>query len=204
MDEETRKNLRPFLYDEVPGPRLGAGSGGGHYPRASGGGSAPDRAGQRHYVSRVPSGGPSPEIQRREAGQPDVCGTATVLLADDEAMVRDFGRAALERFGYRVLTANDGREAVRLSEENADEIKLVLVDLAMPVMGGHEVIGALKSRCARLRIIVMSGYSESEVLETFAGKGVSGFLHKPFTATRLAEEVEAVLAGPAETPAIGA
>jgi FixJ family two-component response regulator len=72
-----------------------------------------------------------------------------------------------------------------------------MLDLAMPVMGGDEVIDALKSKCGELRVIVMSGYGESEVLKTFAGKGVSGFLQKPFTATRLAEEVRAVLAHPA-------
>ncbi len=201
MDEETRKKIfDPFFTTKFLGRGLGlaavAGIIQGHH-----GAIQLQTARGRGTIFRVylPAGA-SPEIQRREAGRPDVRGTATVLLADDEAMVRDFGRAALERFGYRVLTADNGREAVRVFEENADEIGLVLVDLAMPVMGGHEVIGALKSRCARLRIIVMSGYSESEVLETFAGKGVSGFLQKPFTATRLAEEVKAVLAVPTETP----
>jgi CheY-like chemotaxis protein len=67
----------------------------------------------------------------------------------------------------------------------------------MPVMGGDEAIGLLKSQRPDLRVIGVSGYSESEALRMFAGKGVSGFLQKPFTATRLAEEVKVVLANAA-------
>lgn len=124
-------------------------------------------------------------------------GSATVLLVDDEPMVRDFGRGALERFGYRVLLAGNGREAVRMVHEHADAIELVLLDLMMPVLGGDEAIALLKAGSPGVKVIVMSGYGESEAMKLFAGEGVSAFLQKPFTAARLAETVKLVLGGPA-------
>ena len=136
----------------------------------------------------------APEVPRRAGRQSDLRGAETVLVADDEATVRDFARGALERYGYRVLTARDGGEAIRIFEENAEEVGLVLLDLTMPVMGGDDVIGVLKSGRDDLSVIVMSGYNEAEVEKKFAGKGVSGFLQKPFTAGRLAEEVKKALA----------
>ena len=198
MDEATRMRIfDPFFTTKFLGRGLGLAAVAGIVQMHHGAiqlRTAPGEGATFHVY--LPAGAAA-EVQPREARQAEARGTATVLVVDDESMVRDFARAALERFGYRVLTANDGREAVRVFEANAEEIGLVLLDLAMPVLGGDEAIGLLKSKSAGLRVIVMSGYGKSEVLKMFAGKGVSGVLQKPFTATRLAEEVRAVLAGPA-------
>ncbi len=123
----------------------------------------------------------------------DLRGDGTVLVVDDESMMRNFTRAALERFGYKVLTANNGREAIAALDVNGC-INLVLLDLSMPVMGGEETLGVLQQKCPGLKVLLMSGYGESEALRLFAGKGISSFLQKPFTAQRLAEQVKSVLA----------
>jgi two-component system cell cycle sensor histidine kinase/response regulator CckA len=135
----------------------------------------------------------APRRPRGKRRSPALHGAGTILVVDDEEIVLDVARHALEGFGYQVLTAKNGREAIEIFEANAGRISLVLLDLLMPVMGGDEVIGALQSRHSGLKVIVMSGHSQSQARKVFEGKGVSGFLEKPFTATRLAQEVKTVL-----------
>ena len=141
----------------------------------------------------LPAGDSLPAPSRAASPRPELRGSETVLVVEDEAMVRSVARSALERQGYRVLEAGNGDEGVRTFRQNADAISLVLLDLTMPVMGGEEAIGLLKSDHADLKVILMSGHSEEHAMELFGGKGVSGFLQKPFTPARLAEEVKSVL-----------
>ena len=130
------------------------------------------------------------------AGRPDaagVRGAGTVLVVDDEKTVREFARAALEKFGYRVLTAPNGLEAVRLFEREPRAVDAVLLDLRMPVLGGEDAIEALRAARPDLKVVLMSGYGEMEAARMFDGKGIAAFLQKPFTASRLAEQVKTVL-----------
>ncbi len=117
----------------------------------------------------------------------------TVLVVDDEQIVRRSAKAMLERHGYSVVLAENGKEAVDLYHVLADKIDLVLLDMTMPVMGGEETFRELKTIRADVRVILSSGYNEVEAVRRFAGKGLAGFLQKPYSALTLTEKVRAVL-----------
>ena len=121
----------------------------------------------------------------------DVVGVGTVLVVDDEAIVRDVARSMLERFGYTVLTAENGQQAVDLVRQHKDDLALVLIDLTMPVMSGEEALSHIKSIHPTLPIILSSGY-KMEAIQRFAGKGLAGFLQKPYSRARLAEKLRAL------------
>ncbi|HUP02890.1 MAG TPA: PAS domain S-box protein [Bryobacteraceae bacterium] len=121
-------------------------------------------------------------------------GSGTVLIVDDEAVVRAMAKTALERHGYAVLIADGGEAAVDLCKRHPGEIALVILDLSMPRMSGEEALPALRRIRPDIKVLISSGFSEAEAMSVFAGQRVSGFVQKPYTATRLAERVKLALA----------
>jgi CheY-like chemotaxis protein len=117
-------------------------------------------------------------------------GKAQVLVIDDERTVRQTCRAMLERSGYEVLLADNGKEGVEMFSAFADQISVILLDLAMPVMAGDRTFDEIRSISADVPVIIMTGYSESEATERFAGKGPAGFISKPFNRPQLQQAVE--------------
>jgi signal transduction histidine kinase/ActR/RegA family two-component response regulator len=119
-------------------------------------------------------------------------GTAsgTVLVVDDDDNVRPVTQQMLERLGFGVLLARDGREGLEVYRAHRDEITCVLLDLTMPVMDGEETLRELRALDPRVRVILSSGYNELEVVQRFAGQGLAGFVQKPY---RLAD-LQAALA----------
>jgi CheY-like chemotaxis protein len=123
----------------------------------------------------------------------DLAGSGIVLVVDDEEVVRRAARHALERYGYHILLANDGREALEIYQREP-AIALVLLDLTMPVMSGEETLRQLQTMDSEVRVLLTSGYNEVEAVQRFAGKGLAGFIQKPYTAASLAERVKEVMA----------
>ena len=134
----------------------------------------------------------------REAAAPPAVEAApkqekiTVLVVDDEEMVRRIAQASLEIRGYRVLLANNGLEAIQIAESHP-EIEIVLLDLTMPVMSGEEAIDRIAAARPDARVIVSTGYGQRETAARFSRKHVHGFLHKPYTSRQLTEKIESVL-----------
>ena len=111
----------------------------------------------------------------------DPCGAGqTVLVVDDEETVRTVVARMLETAGFAVLTARDGEEALTRLSQRSQDIAMVLLDLSMPRMDGLETFDRMREICAHLPIVLSSGYNEQEATRTFAGKGLSGFLQKPY------------------------
>jgi CheY-like chemotaxis protein len=128
---------------------------------------------------------PQPQRQRR-----DLSGTGTILVVDDEEIVRKVARNALECYGYAVVLAENGQIAVDLFRRMADQFTAVLLDMTMPVMGGEETLRNLQGIQPQVKVILTSGYNEVDAIRRFTGAGLAGFLQKPYTAERLAEKIK--------------
>ncbi|MBI5905390.1 MAG: PAS domain S-box protein [Deltaproteobacteria bacterium] len=122
-------------------------------------------------------------------------GTGTVLLVDDEEMVRQVGVGMLESLGFRVLTASDGQEAVELFRSRMDEIRCVVLDLTMPRMDGEETFREIRRIHPGARVILTSGYNEQQVSQRFTGEGLAGFIQKPYKRNEFQARLCRVLEG---------
>ena len=120
-------------------------------------------------------------------------GTGTILVIDDEEIVRRTAKVTLERFGYEVIVAEDGVQGVEAFRRSADRVSVVLLDMTMPVMSGEEAFRELRMIRPDIKVILSSGYNEVEAIRHFTGKGLAGFIQKPYTSVRLAETVRSVL-----------
>jgi PAS domain S-box-containing protein len=118
---------------------------------------------------------------------------ATVLVIDDEQIIRQTAKAMLERYGYTVLVAENGKEGLDLFKVLSGKIALVILDMTMPVMSGEETLRHLKLFSPEVKVLLSSGHNESEAIRRFAGKGLAGFLQKPYSAIQLAHKVKAAL-----------
>ena len=108
---------------------------------------------------------------------------------DDEATPRDFACRVLERYGYNVFVAQDGLECLEMIRRHPGEIQLVLLDLTMPGLDGRETFAALRQRTPDIATVLMSGYNEQDATQEFVGRGLAGFLAKPFAVDELMEAV---------------
>jgi PAS domain S-box-containing protein len=119
-------------------------------------------------------------------------GGDTVLVVDDEEMVRRIAQTALSLHGYRVILANNGLEAIRQARSHP-EIGLVLLDLTMPVMGGEEAISAIRQTLPGAKVIVSTGYDHREAANRFREAQVAGYLQKPYTSRQLLNKVSSII-----------
>ena len=114
---------------------------------------------------------------------------------DDEQTVREVAARMLEQAGLTVITASDGPEAIDFYRRHADEVGCVVLDLTMPQMSGEETLEELRRIRDDVRVVLSSGYSEQEVVSRFEGRGIVGFVQKPYLVSRLVTEVGQALRG---------
>jgi CheY-like chemotaxis protein len=132
--------------------------------------------------------------QTRPAGQNI---PQTILLVEDEEMLRDLGVSILESEGFRVLAAKDGVEAVALFEANSEEVGLVVCDLGLPRLGGREAFLKMKELKPSVRAIVASGYLEPTIRSEMLKAGVIDTIQKPYDFNDLLAKIRSVI-GPEE------
>lgn len=130
-----------------------------------------------------------PKMERPPASQ--WRGHGTVLVIDDEEAVRMVAGKMLKTLGFEVLSASDGEQGLRVYRVHHDAICAVLLDLTMPRMDGEETFRELRRIRAEACVILMSGFNEQEAGARFVGKGLAGFLQKPFTPDELRERLAA-------------
>ncbi len=117
----------------------------------------------------------------------------TILIVDDEQVVRQTAKSMLERCGYRVILAENGKAAVDLFSSIAGEVSLVILDVTMPVMSGDEALRHLQLIQPGVRVLLSSGHNAADAIRRFEGKRLLGFIQKPYSAARLAQAVKAAL-----------
>jgi CheY-like chemotaxis protein len=119
-------------------------------------------------------------------------GSGTILVVDDDPMVRSVARRLLESFGLTVHVAASGPEAIERVRATPAAVDAVLLDMTMPELSGPEVLARLRAIRPDLAVVLMSGYHEDE-LAAEVGAGISGFIQKPFTPAELANRMRAAL-----------
>ena len=122
----------------------------------------------------------------------------TILVVDDDSMVRSVAKEILERSGATVLLATGGEEALEIYRREGSGIDLVFLDTTMPGLSGEETFRMLRQLDPGARVVLTSGYNAQEVTSRFAGKPLSGFLQKPYSAGALIGIVARVLGGGGE------
>lgn len=120
-------------------------------------------------------------------------GKETVLLVEDEELLRELVESLLEGKGYNVLTATDGEEAVHTFKANHEKVKLVLTDLGLPKLDGWSACQRMKAVNPNVRIIVASGFLDPDAKHEMVNGGVDDFVHKPYLAMELTSKIREVL-----------
>jgi CheY-like chemotaxis protein len=143
------------------------------------------------YLPRVDEES-APPVEEK-APETVVRGTETVLLVEDEDLVRNMSRQMLEDCGYRVIEARNGIEALSVFESQNQQIDLLLTDVVMPQMGGRELAEILAERHPRIRLLYTSGYTDDAIIRQGTITEDMNFIQKPFTFESLAKKVRELL-----------
>ena len=188
MNSETREKMfEPFFSTKFTGRGLGLAALLGIVRGHKGAVTVDSEEGQGTTVTVVlpASREQASSVEIRSGETKQLRGSGTILLVDDEEIVREVTGNMLEFLGFTVLMACDGEEAVDVFRENADEIVLVLLDMKMPRMDGERAFEEIRSIRGDAHIILSSGYNEEQAARTLAGQGLSGFIQKPYNLAEL-------------------
>jgi PAS domain S-box-containing protein len=196
MDEETRKRIfEPFFTTKEEGKGTGLGL-------AMVYGVVKNHGGFVHVYSEpghgttfrihVPASG---KPERREiAASESLCGgNELILVVDDEEQIRLLSKEMLESFGYQTLLAGNGEEAIEIYGERKDEIGLVILDMVMPKMGGHETYLKMRAINPDAKVLLSTGYSQKGKAQDILDSGVMGFIQKPYRLNALLSKVRSIL-----------
>ncbi|MBN2809254.1 MAG: PAS domain S-box protein [Deltaproteobacteria bacterium] len=122
-----------------------------------------------------------------------VAGQGTILVVDDEAIVREVNVELISELGYQVISANNGRQALEIYAEKKNNIDLVILDMIMPEMSGAEVFSLLKEINPDVKVLLASGYSVEGQAARIMAQGCNGFIQKPFTLELLSNKIDIIL-----------
>jgi len=119
--------------------------------------------------------------------------THTIMVIDDEEPVREAVKDILELVEINVLQAEDGQTGIDMYQQHGAKIELILLDLSMPGMSGEEAFHLLRQINPDIRILLSSGFNETEVTARLAGQNITGFIQKPYTLDTLIDKVQQYL-----------
>jgi len=120
-------------------------------------------------------------------------GNETILIVDDHETIWDFLIEALQRLGYSVLLAENGLDAIEIYKENPNEVDMVLLDMVMPKLGGHQTFYKIREIDPEAKILLSSGYVSEDEVNDLLEQGAKGFLPKPHRISLMAKSVRKIL-----------
>ena len=197
MDEETIKNIfEPFFTTKEVGKGTGLGlfmvygiimQHKGYIDVSS----EPDEGSIfTIYLPAAPSG---TVVEQKQEGPLHLAGTETILLAEDDKSIMELTKDHLERYGYTVIAAQDGEEAVRLFQEHKDAIDFFLMDVIMPKMNGKEVLERVKKEKPHARVLFMSGYPGDVLQQRGVLEEGIALVSKPISPNDLLKKIRTML-----------
>jgi PAS domain S-box-containing protein len=205
MDEQTRNRIfEPFFTTKPPGEGTGLGlstvygivkQSGGYIAVQSvvGSGTTFTLLLPRVFESSEPGSVAQGAVQQSPSH-------GTILLVEDESAVREATKRMLRKYGFDVLEAKHGEDALILWEREALRVDVVLTDVVMPLMGGVDLVRALRAKSPRLRVVFMSGYTQGTLELSSMDESATRFLPKPFTADQLVGTLRELLRGDVRPP----
>jgi PAS domain S-box-containing protein len=201
MDQETRERIfEPFFTTKEQGKGTGLGLSTVYgIVRQSAGFIRVDSApgeGSSFRVFLPQAALAAASVHPSDLSRPGLRGTETVLITEDEQNVRDLAAEVLTSYGYRVLVAADGREALQIAEGRAGAVDLLLTDVVMPGLNGKLLAERLRASRPELRVIFMSGYADEVIGQRGLRESGAAWLPKPFSPEELAAKVREVLSLP--------
>ncbi|MBL8148489.1 MAG: PAS domain S-box protein, partial [Blastocatellia bacterium] len=122
-----------------------------------------------------------------------ISGNETILVVDDEEVLRMLAKDLLETYGYKVLLASDGVQALEIYKQHQKEIALIVLDMMMPRMGGRELYHKILEITPKVKVVLASGYCPPEIMEQIWTEGIMGFVQKPYQTEELVLEVRKAL-----------
>jgi len=152
------------------------------------------KKGTRFHVYLPAFQGQTAAQDTQKAAKEDMPGGAeTILLVDDESIVRNLGKTILTRKGYTILVAENGEEALTLFQEKKDTIDLIILDITMPKMSGLEVLQRIQTMAPGFPVLMSSGYVEQGQIEQMLEMGARGFIGKPYSIMEMTRTVRQTL-----------
>jgi PAS domain S-box-containing protein len=196
MDEAVRKRVFEPFFTTKPmgrGTGLGLASVHGIIQNHHGRVNVSSRLGKGStFTVYLPAAEPAASLPKGLPQKPQ-SGTETILLVDDEPVIRDVGARILDHLGYQVLLAASGEEAIEMDDRHPDPIDLVLLDLVMPGMGGGETFDRLRARNPHLKVLLATGKAEQGLIEDIIARGCHGVIEKPFSILALSNRLRDIL-----------